>query len=67
MRYVKASLTFLFACVVGIGICYLLMTAIVQEQEQREASAIQKIQAAKVGSHIRVAGCGLLKTSGVKK
>lgn len=67
MRYVKASLTFLFACVVGIGICYLLMTAIVQEQEEREASIIKKIHDCKVMDNCELDGARFLKTSGGRK
>lgn len=66
MKILKGILTMLIALSIGVGFCWLIMTAIVQEEEQREASAIQKIQTAKVGSHLTVAGCGLLKTSGGK-
>jgi hypothetical protein len=44
MKILKDILTMLIALSIGVGFCWLIMTAIVQEQEQREASAIQRIQ-----------------------
>ena len=66
MKILKPFLSFLFICAFFLAFFWALFTSIAQEQEQRETSAINRIQSAKVGSHLTVAGCGLLKTSGVK-
>jgi hypothetical protein len=67
MTILKPFLSFLFICLLGMVFTWALMSSIAQEQEQREQAAINKIKQAKVGSHLTVAGCGLLKTSGVKR
>jgi flagellar biogenesis protein FliO len=66
MTILKPFLSFLFICAFFLAFFWALFTSIAQEQEQREQAAINKIKQAKVGSHLTVAGCGLLKTSGVK-
>ena len=60
---VKALLYFIAIFLMGMAVAWGLMDGMVTVQEQREASTIEKIDNAKVGSFIRVGDSGLLKMS----